>query len=241
VTDDFDPEFKKKMRRLITERLALEAVEGGSWKAALEGLKDIFEIDPAELERDIASLIELKSWESEPAQKIENGLIDLNAQRLQREIARGRKESPASAKSLKGGGSYGSGVRAQVFEVIVRQGMAGAPWRSICAGPMRVNNIDPDEVQAEVDRRKKMIDLKPEKPDEDEDPPESGRGGGGRPKAPVPKNPFPNLGGAIGALPLPGKKKGKNVTGHDIKSHDQKSHDRPEGDSSSESKGQSED
>lgn len=48
---------------------------------------------------------------------------------------------------------YGSGVRAQVFEVIVRQALAGAPWREICAGPMQVNNIDPQEVEDEVNRR----------------------------------------------------------------------------------------
>ncbi|MBY0356846.1 MAG: hypothetical protein K2W82_02510 [Candidatus Obscuribacterales bacterium] len=54
-------------------------------------------------------------------------------------------------------GSYGSGVRAQVFEVIVRQALAGAPWREICAGPMQVNNISPDEVEAEVKRRQSVL------------------------------------------------------------------------------------
>lgn len=54
-------------------------------------------------------------------------------------------------------GSYGSGVRAQVFEVIVRQALAGAPWREICAGPMQVNNISPDEVESEVRRRQAMV------------------------------------------------------------------------------------
>jgi hypothetical protein len=54
-------------------------------------------------------------------------------------------------------GSYGSGVRAQVFEVIVRQALAGAPWREICAGPMQVNNISPEEVEAEVKRRQAML------------------------------------------------------------------------------------
>lgn len=54
-------------------------------------------------------------------------------------------------------GSYGSGVRAQVFEVIVRQALAGAPWREICAGPMQVNNISPDEVEAEVKRRQALL------------------------------------------------------------------------------------
>ena len=52
------------------------------------------------------------------------------------------------------GGDYGSGVRAQVFEVIVRQAIAGAPWREICAGPMAVNNISEAEVEAEVKRRR---------------------------------------------------------------------------------------
>ncbi len=55
------------------------------------------------------------------------------------------------------GGSYGNGVRAQVFEVIVRQALAGAPWREICAGPMQVNNIMPDEVEAEVRRREALL------------------------------------------------------------------------------------
>ncbi len=49
--------------------------------------------------------------------------------------------------------SYGSGVRAQVFEVIVRQAISGAPWREICAGPMQVNSIDPEDIQKEVDNR----------------------------------------------------------------------------------------
>jgi hypothetical protein len=56
-----------------------------------------------------------------------------------------------------GSGSYGSGVRAQVFEVIVRQALAGAPWREICAGPMQVNQISPEEVEAEVKRRQALL------------------------------------------------------------------------------------
>jgi hypothetical protein len=54
-------------------------------------------------------------------------------------------------------GSYGSGVRAQVFEVIVRQALAGAPWKEICAGPMQVNNISGEEVEAEVKRRQALL------------------------------------------------------------------------------------
>ena len=49
-------------------------------------------------------------------------------------------------------------VRSQVFEVIVRQGAAGAPWREICSGPMKVNNIDPEEIEQEINRRKAIID-----------------------------------------------------------------------------------
>jgi len=43
-------------------------------------------------------------------------------------------------------------VRQQVFAVIVRQALAGAPWRVICAGPMQVNNIQPEEIQRVIDR-----------------------------------------------------------------------------------------
>ncbi len=70
------------------------------------------------------------------------------------------KEAKSSSKA-----SYGSGVREQVFEVIVRQALAGAPWREICAGPMQVNNIDPKDVQEEVDRRLKVLDSQSYKKD----------------------------------------------------------------------------
>jgi hypothetical protein len=50
-------------------------------------------------------------------------------------------------------GAYGSGVRAQVLEVVVRQALAGAPWKEICKGPLAVNNITEAEVEAEVERR----------------------------------------------------------------------------------------
>ncbi len=69
------------------------------------------------------------------------------------------KPQAASANSpfVSGAGSYGSGVRAQVFEVIVRQALAGAEWREICAGPMQVNNISPEEVESEVKRRQALL------------------------------------------------------------------------------------
>jgi hypothetical protein len=68
-----------------------------------------------------------------------------------------RPQVSAPTTPMMGSGSYGSGVRAQVFEVIVRQALAGAPWREICAGPMQVNNISPDEVEAEVKRRQALL------------------------------------------------------------------------------------
>jgi hypothetical protein len=70
-----------------------------------------------------------------------------------------QQQQAATPFSSGGGssGSYGSGVRAQVFEVIVRQALAGAPWREICAGPMQVNNISPDEVESEVKRRQAFL------------------------------------------------------------------------------------
>ena len=71
-----------------------------------------------------------------------------------------RPQSGPTTPFVPGAGSYGSGVRAQVFEVIVRQALAGAPWREICAGPMQVNNITAEEVEAEVKRRQALLGKK---------------------------------------------------------------------------------
>lgn len=54
-------------------------------------------------------------------------------------------------------GPRGGGVAGQVFEVVVRQAMAGAPWREICAGPMEVNGINPIDVEKEAARRKQGL------------------------------------------------------------------------------------
>lgn len=80
-------------------------------------------------------------------------------------------------------GRQTTGVRAQVFEVIVRQALAGAPWQELCAGPMGCNNINPAEIEEEVRRR---------------------RGGGNRPPlAGVPRKPYPPAGAGSIALELP--------------------------------------
>ncbi len=60
----------------------------------------------------------------------------------------------ASAGSVLAVSPYGTGVRAQVAEVIVRQALAGAPWKEICKGPMHVNGITEDEIEKEVALRK---------------------------------------------------------------------------------------
>lgn len=52
-----------------------------------------------------------------------------------------------------GAGSYGAGVRTMVLDVIVRQAMAGAPWRESCQGPMLVNRISIQDVEEEVRKR----------------------------------------------------------------------------------------
>lgn len=52
-----------------------------------------------------------------------------------------------------GAAHYVSGVVKQIFEVIVRQGMAGAPWNEICKGPMMLNNIEEREVESEIEWR----------------------------------------------------------------------------------------
>lgn len=53
-----------------------------------------------------------------------------------------------------GTSGYLKGVEAQVFEVVVRQALAGAPWKEICLGPMELNRITVQQVEDEVTWRK---------------------------------------------------------------------------------------
>ena len=64
-----------------------------------------------------------------------------------------KNEEPKKGSQAKSA-SFRAGIRAQVLEVVVRQAMAGAPWREICKGPMQINGISEEEVQAELDRRR---------------------------------------------------------------------------------------
>lgn len=65
----------------------------------------------------------------------------------------GQKSEIAEPGSQQKEPMYGTAVRQQVFEVIVRQAIAGAPWRLICKGPMMINKITEAEIEAEVARR----------------------------------------------------------------------------------------
>ncbi len=79
-------------------------------------------------------------------------------------FAQSRMKASEGQALASGAGSYGSGTRAQVFEVICKQAMAGANWREVCAGPMQVNNISPEEVEAEVARRQGQLGKPKAKP-----------------------------------------------------------------------------
>lgn len=91
-----------------------------------------------------------------PSQPAPSGATTLNQAMPSQAIPRPQVSAPTTPFAG-ATGSYGSGVRAQVFEVIVRQALAGAPWREICAGPMQVNNISAEEVEAEVKRRQALL------------------------------------------------------------------------------------
>jgi hypothetical protein len=67
--------------------------------------------------------------------------------------ANGGANTGKGSKDISQDSPYGSGIRQQVFEVIVRQAIAGAPWRMICKGPMQTNNISEEEIEAEMARR----------------------------------------------------------------------------------------
>ena len=45
-------------------------------------------------------------------------------------------------------------IRQTVFEVIVLQALAGAPWWELCQGPMQLNHITTGEVEEELRRRR---------------------------------------------------------------------------------------
>ena len=50
-------------------------------------------------------------------------------------------------------GTYGTGVRAQILELTVRQALTGANWKESCAKVMQANHITVEEVEHEVQKR----------------------------------------------------------------------------------------
>jgi uncharacterized Zn finger protein (UPF0148 family) len=134
------------------------------WEGACEDLMEYLRISPDEVLAALA--LQRQDAESEkkrPLFKLDDKAVD---QIFEEKL--GVKPSPQerrdkmnrdlgkSSRPLPMIQTHGAGVRKQVFEVIVRQAMAGAPWRQICEGPMKVNGIDPEDIEAEVARRVKL-------------------------------------------------------------------------------------
>lgn len=71
----------------------------------------------------------------------------------------GHKASACKQQTAPRAGSYGSGVRAQILELAVRQALSGGAWRETCASVMQANNIGVEEVEAEVRRRTSFGDF----------------------------------------------------------------------------------
>lgn len=46
------------------------------------------------------------------------------------------------------------GERDRIFELVVSQAMKGAPWQSLYMGALTSNKIRPEEIEAEIRRRK---------------------------------------------------------------------------------------
>ena len=56
----------------------------------------------------------------------------------------------------------GSLTREQIFEVIVRIGLTGAKWRTLCEETMLANKLNADEIEEEIQKRLKSVDCEPE-------------------------------------------------------------------------------
>lgn len=72
---------------------------------------------------------------------------------LAHKIRESLEETERKASELKQSDLPIGSIRQQVFEVIVRQALKGAPWRELCAGPMQVNQITAEEIEAELKKR----------------------------------------------------------------------------------------
>lgn len=57
----------------------------------------------------------------------------------------------------KGKKSENLGERDRIFELVVNQAMKGAPWQSLYTGALTSNKIRPEEIEAEIRRRKGLV------------------------------------------------------------------------------------
>jgi hypothetical protein len=131
-------------------RLAQE--HANDWEHVCKTLYEFVGITPEEVQKALAK----KQREGWGATMPDSRIFNLNDKDIDNIFAaRFRAEKEKDKRSTPRFRSYGEGVRSQVFEVIVRQAIAGAPWREICAGPMEVNGIRPEEIEEEVARRQK--------------------------------------------------------------------------------------
>jgi len=104
---------------------------------------------------DLAYCLSLHLLESMETPSQEMHKISSDAQFiLAKEIRDCLEETERKANELKQSELPIGGIRQQVFEVIVRQALKGAPWRELCAGPMQVNQITAEEIEAEVKKRR---------------------------------------------------------------------------------------
>jgi uncharacterized Zn finger protein (UPF0148 family) len=136
------------------------------WQGACEDLMEYLRISPDEVLAALAlQRQDAESEKKKPLFKLDDKAVDQifedklgvkppspeeRRERMNRDL--GKSSSPLPMIQ-----THGAGVRKQVFEVIVRQAIAGAPWREICEGPMKVNGIDPEDIEAEVARRVKLM------------------------------------------------------------------------------------
>jgi hypothetical protein len=178
MDDDQTP--RSGVHAQVFEVIVRQAMAGAPWKQICAGPMKVCNIDPEEIEEEVRR------------RKGGGGSSTASGKKTPKTPpAKGKSSSQERDKSkdfVPGSGSYGIGVRAQVFEVIVRQALAGAPWKEICAGPMQVNNINADDIEDEVRRRREDDDNQSPSPVRKKPKPPKGEGGISLPLPPPDKD-----------------------------------------------------
>ncbi|MDZ4835135.1 MAG: hypothetical protein SGJ27_15270 [Candidatus Melainabacteria bacterium] len=149
--------------------LALE-----KWVAASEGKVNKSDVDHREIISHHAELT-YRSGKNDQAREIVQGLLELTPEKdplrntLNEKLARYETPwqttfDPADTnqaqllreETLHGSPASLESLRQAVFDIVVKQAVAGAPWRDLCRGPMEINGISEEEIEAEVGRRKAL-------------------------------------------------------------------------------------